>query len=405
MNSRTSNFLFRKLSMLLVTLSLSGMLAFAQNRTVTGTVVDANGEPIPGANVIIVGTQVGATTDFDGNFSIPNVSKNAALQVSFIGYATQRVDIAGQSQVRISLAEDRDLLDEVVVIGYGAVRRRDLTGAVASVKGDNVKQTPVANVAEALQGRLPGVNVISEDGRPGATQSIRVRGGGSITQSNDPLFVVDGLPVGNINDIPASEIESIDVLKDASATAIYGSRGANGVILVTTKGSKEGKVRISYDGFAQAKTVPNTQATLNAQEYVLHNWSYAASRGTANADAVAKYFGLGSQYGNHYAQYASHKYSYDMNSVLSVNTSASDYQTWTSAFKKAVPYKRYSAKWMTEYNQLANEMNYFPVSDENCGCVSMFFPSVSYASTSPKWNKAIQKYQWNNVIHWEQYGW
>ena len=208
MNSRTSNFLFRKLSMLLVTLSLSGMLAFAQNRTVTGTVVDANGEPIPGANVIIVGTQVGATTDFDGNFSIPNVSKNAALQVSFIGYATQRVDIAGQSQVRISLAEDRDLLDEVVVIGYGAVRRRDLTGAVASVKGDNVKQTPVANVAEALQGRLPGVNVISEDGRPGATQSIRVRGGGSITQSNDPLFVVDGLPVGNINDIPASEIES-----------------------------------------------------------------------------------------------------------------------------------------------------------------------------------------------------
>ena len=94
-----------------------------------------------------------------------------------------------------------------------------------------------------------------------------------------------------------------------------------------------------------------------------------------------------------------------MNSVLSVNTSASDYQTWTSAFKKAVPYKRYSAKWMTEYNQLANEMNYFPVSDENCGCVSMFFPSVSYASTSPKWNKAIQNYQWNNVIHWEQYGW
>lgn len=107
----------------------------------------------------------------------------------------------------------------------------------------------------------------------------------------------------------------------------------------------------------------------------------------------------------HYARYASYKYSYDMNSVLSVNTSASDYQSWTSAYKKAVPYKRYSAKWMTEYNQLANEMNYFPVSDENCGCVSMFFPSVNYASTSPNWNKAIQKYQWNNVIHWEQYGW
>ena len=201
------------------------------------------------------------------------------------------------------------------MIGYGAVRRRDLTGAVASVKGDNVKQTPVANVAEALQGRLPGVNVISEDGRPGASQSIRVRGGGSITQSNDPLFVVDGLPVSSINDIPASEIESIDVLKDASATAIYGSRGANGVILVTTKGSKEGKVRISYDGFAQAKTIPATQATLNAQEYVLHNWSYATSRGTANGDAVAKYFGLGSKYGNHYAQYANmdtHDYTDDI---------------------------------------------------------------------------------------------
>ena len=185
------------------------------------------------------------------------------------------------------------------------VKRRDLTGAVASVKGEELASNPVSNVAQALQGRLPGVNVVSQDGRPGATINVRVRGGGSITQSNDPLYVVDGFPVSNISDIPASEIESIDVLKDASSTAIYGSRGANGVFLVTTKRAKENQVKVSYDGYVQTKTASKTLKTLSAQEYILHNWSYASSRGMANQDAVEKYFGLGSKYGNHYNDYAS----------------------------------------------------------------------------------------------------
>ena len=170
-------------------------------------------------------------------------------------------------------------------------------------------------MAQALQGKLPGVNVVSGDGRPDADVSIRVRGGGSITQNNDPLFIVDGFPVSTISDIPASEIESIDVLKDASSTAIYGARGANGVILVTTKKAEGGKVKISYDGYVQAKSVAKTLETMSAQDYVLFHWGYGTSRGQGVGDAVAKYFGLGSQYGNHFAQYANvgtHDYTDDL---------------------------------------------------------------------------------------------
>ena len=157
----------------------------------------------------------------------------------------------------IVLEEDNKTLDEVVVIGYGTVKRRDLTGSVASVTGEKLAANPVANVAQALQGQLPGVSVTSQDGRPGAGMSIRIRGGGSITQSNDPLFIVDGVQVSGIDDIPADNIESIDVLKDAASTAIYGARGANGVILVTTKGGKDGRVSVKYNMYYQMKENPN----------------------------------------------------------------------------------------------------------------------------------------------------
>lgn len=290
--------------------------ALAQNTTVKGKVTDSKQEPLIGVNVTLKGNPtVGAITDIDGNYTLTVTGDKPVLVYSYIGYTQHEEMVGGRQHINVVLREDAQALDEVVVIGYGAVKRRDLTGAVASVKGDEVAANPVSNVAEALQGRLPGVNVISQDGRPGATISIRVRGGGSITQNNDPLYVVDGFPVGNISDIPASEIESIDVLKDASSTAIYGARGANGVILVTTKGAKEGKVKVSYDGYLQVKKVANTLETLSAQEYILHNWSYAASRGSANQDAVEKYFGLGTKYGNHYADYAhvaAHDYTDDV---------------------------------------------------------------------------------------------
>lgn len=308
------NFNVRSLCFVLAMLVVQ--CAFAQNKTITGTVTDNKQEPLIGVNVVVKGnTSVGAITNLDGKYSLSVPEGKATLVFSYIGYVTQEVPVEQQPVVNVILKEDAQALDEVVVIGYGTVKRRDLTGAIASVKGDEVAANPVSNVAQALQGRLPGVNVVSQDGRPGASVTVRVRGGGSITQSNDPLYVVDGFPVGNISDIPASEIESIDVLKDASSTAIYGARGANGVILVTTKGAKEGKIKVSYDGYVQAKHVSKTLETLSAQEYILHNWSYAASRGTANKDAVEKYFGLGSKYGNHYAEYgniAAHDYTDDI---------------------------------------------------------------------------------------------
>ena len=287
---------------------------FAQNISVKGNVKDTTGEPIVGATIMEKGTSNGVISDLDGNFTI-QVAPDATLHISYIGYAEKDVPVEGKHEISVLLSEDNEVLDEVVVIGYGTVKRRDLTGAVASVKGEELTANPVSNVTEALQGRLPGVNVTSQDGRPGATISVRVRGGGSITQSNEPLYIVDGFPVSGISDIPASEIESIDVLKDASSTAIYGARGANGVILVTTKSAKEGRIKVSYDGYVQVRNVAKTLETLSAQEYVLNSWSYATSRGQANGDAVAKYFGLGDQYGNHYADYANmgtHDYTDDV---------------------------------------------------------------------------------------------
>ncbi|MFV0538714.1 MAG: SusC/RagA family TonB-linked outer membrane protein [Dysgonomonas sp.] len=298
----------------LVFLILSTGNSFAQVINVKGIVQDVKGEPIIGATVSVKGTSNGVIADTDGKFTI-NVSSKDILHVSFIGYIDQDIPVDGKNNFIIQLNEATKNLDEVVVIGYGTVKRRDLTGAVASVKGEDIQAFPVANITQALQGRLPGVNVTSQDGRPGATLSVRVRGGGSITQSNEPLYVVDGFPVSTISDIPASEVESIDVLKDASSTAIYGARGANGVILVTTKSGKEGRVKVSYDGYIQARTVAKTLETLSAQDYVLNSWSYAASRGTANRDAVEKYFGLGSKYGNHYSDYANvstHDYTDDV---------------------------------------------------------------------------------------------
>ncbi len=292
-----------RLTSLLVALAISSTLVFAQTKTVTGTIVDEMGEPIIGANVIVEGTTNGATTDIDGNFSITDVANNATLKVTYIGYKEQTIPVAGKNKFNIALAEDRDELDEVVVIGYGTVKKRDLTGAVASVSGDKLKANPVSNVAQALQGQLPGVSVTSQDGRPGASMSIRVRGGGSITQSNEPLYIVDGVQVSTISDIPADNIESIDVLKDAASTAIYGASGANGVILITTKGAKEGKASVKYGVYFQSKWNPELIETQSAYEHVYNTWSYMTLYGTSYGEDIAKYYGLGSANGNHLADY------------------------------------------------------------------------------------------------------
>lgn len=284
-------------------LSMICMFAFSQGKQVQGVVKDATGEPIIGANVLVKGTTNGVITDFDGNYSLTNVNSQDVIVFSYIGYTSQEIKVGSQATINVTLKEDTETLEEVVVVGYGTVKRRDLTGSVASVTGEKLAANPVANVAEALQGQLPGVSVTSQDGRPGAGMSIRIRGGGSITQSNDPLFIVDGVQVSGIDDIPADNIESIDVLKDAASTAIYGARGANGVILVTTKGAKEGRPVIKYNMYYQIKTNPKTLDVLDAYDIVYHTWAYATAYGESYGQNVAKYFGLGSANGNHLEEY------------------------------------------------------------------------------------------------------
>lgn len=294
----------------LLILFMGGSAAFAQSIT-KGKVVDASGEPVIGASVLVPGTTTGTVTDMDGNFEL-RVEPGTRLEVSSIGYSS--VIVTAAPTLNITLQEDTTFLDDVVVIGYQTVKRRDLTGAVSSVTGNDIAAVPVASAAQALQGKLPGVTVTSGDGRPGGSTSIRVRGGNSITQSNDPLFIVDGVTVSNIDDIPADNIESIDVLKDAASTAIYGARGANGVVLVTTKGGKEGKAVVRYGMYYQLSENPRMLDVLDAQDAVY--WAWAYSTAYSGSEAVAEYYGLGSKFGNHYADYANVKAHNYMNDVL-----------------------------------------------------------------------------------------
>lgn len=289
------------LFLLLILCSFTAALA-QQSGNVTGVITDEKGEAIIGAAVKLKGSTVGTVTDIDGKFSL-KAPASSVLSISYVGYTPQEISVNGRSTISVQLKEDTKKLDEVVVIGYGTVKKRDLTGSVASVAGDKLAANPVSNVVQAMQGRLSGVNVISQDGRPGATMSVRVRGGGSITQSNEPLYIVDGVQVGGITDIPADNIESVDILKDAASTAIYGARGANGVILVTTKSAKEGKATVKYNVYSQIKNNPKTLDVMNAYDYVLWNWEYATAYGSSYGDGVAKYFGLGSTYGNHLSEY------------------------------------------------------------------------------------------------------
>ena len=281
--------------MLLCMMWLTG---FAQ-KAITGTVKDKTGEPLIGVSVTY-GSGQGTVTDFDGNFSV-DAPEGTPIKLSYIGFKPQT--LSGKANMDIVLEEDNTTLEDVVVIGYGTMKRKDLTGSVSSVTGDKLSNVPVATVSEALQGKLSGVNVIAQDGRPGAALAIRVRGGGSITQSNDPLFIVDGIAVSSIDDIPADQIESIDVLKDASSTAIYGARGANGVILVTTKGAKEGKATVHYNMYYQIKAKPKLMDVQDAYTFVRKTWEYATAFGSKYGDGVAKYYGLGSKYGNHLNEY------------------------------------------------------------------------------------------------------
>lgn len=253
----------------------------AQNVTVKGTVKDKTGETVIGASVVQKGnTGNGTITDIDGNFTL-SVPNNTTLIISYVGMKTQEVALKGKKQINIVLEDDAQALDEVVVIGYGTAKKKDLTGAVSTVKGSDLAKVPVTNAAEALTGKLAGVQITTTDGSPDAEMIIKVRGGGSITGDSSPLYIVDGFPVSSISDIAPTDIEDITVLKDAASTAIYGSQGANGVILITTKGAKGGKTTVSYNGYVQGKTIRKTLDVMDPYQFVMYNYERQVLRGAS----------------------------------------------------------------------------------------------------------------------------
>lgn len=239
--------------------------AMAQS-AVKGTVNDDSGEPIIGASVVEKGTTNGTVTDFDGNFAL-NVKSGATLVVSYIGYTTQEIAVNGQSTINVTLKEDNALLDEVVVVGYGVQKKKLVTGATVQVKGDDIAKLNTTNALEAMQSSTPGVQITQSSSQPGKGYKVYIRGMGTIGDSS-PLYVIDGVAGGSLDGINPNDIESIDILKDAASAAIYGSRAANGVILVTTRQGKEGKIEITYNGAIGWSNVYKRPQLLNAQEYM-----------------------------------------------------------------------------------------------------------------------------------------
>jgi TonB-dependent SusC/RagA subfamily outer membrane receptor len=252
----------RKILLLGLAFLMASATAFAQSRVVTGTVTSGeDGLPIPGASVVVKGTTTGTATDLDGNYSLNVPQGSNVLVYSFVGSETQEVNIGNRSQVNVVLQPDTRSLEEVIVTGYGTQPKREVTGAVSSVKGELIENLPMQSFDRALQGRAAGVQVRSANGLPGGAVNIRIRGVGSITAGNEPLFIVDGVQLNNqgnssfTQDNPLAflnpnDIESMEILKDAASAAIYGSQAANGVVIITTRKGKQGKARFEFNAFA-----------------------------------------------------------------------------------------------------------------------------------------------------------
>lgn len=254
---------------LIILMSFIPLLAMSQTVTIKGVIKDVSGEPVVGASITETGTSNGIIADLDGNFTL-KVSPKATLTISFMGYRTQTVSVAGKTSLSIILEEDTQLLGEVVVVGYGVQRKEAVTGSVASIKNEAIREVPASDITQALQGRIAGVDMSQTSSKPGSSMQIRIRGTRSLNASNDPLIVLDGIPfAGSMSDINPNDIKSIDILKDASATAIYGSRGANGVLLITTnKGLVGAKAQVSYNGYVGLKTLFAKYPMMNSDEFV-----------------------------------------------------------------------------------------------------------------------------------------
>lgn len=267
-----------------------GNAIYAQGgSTISGVITEASGGPLPGVNILEKGTKNGASTDFDGNFSIKVSKSNAILVISYLGFETQEINVSGKTTIQVVLKANLESLDEVIVIGYGTARKSDLTGSVVSVSGSDLKDQPISNVAEALTGRMAGVQVTSTEGSPDAEINIRIRGGTSLTQDSSPLIIVDGFPVNSMSDVSSSDVESITILKDASSTAIYGSRGANGVVIVTTKKGKDGRIDVGFNTFYGMKTIAKKIDVQSPEDFV--KWQYEYALLDDNLESYEKYFG------------------------------------------------------------------------------------------------------------------
>ncbi len=259
----------------LVIMAITTTMVMAQGK-ISGTIVDATGEPVIGASVIVKGTTNGTVTDFDGKYSLLNVPQDGTLVFSFVGFRTQNVSVGGRSSINVTLEEDKQMLDEIVVVGYGVQRKSDVTGALTRVGEKELSAKPVSNAFEALQGKAAGVDITSSE-RPGSVGNIMIRGTRSLNASSAPLYVVDGVPLqsGGIESLNPRDIESIDILKDASSTAIYGSRGANGVVLVTTKRGQEGKMQLTYSGSFTFEKIVDKSPAMSASDYITwRRWAY-----------------------------------------------------------------------------------------------------------------------------------
>lgn len=273
-----------------------GVQAFAQDRSVSGRVTASDdGSGVPGVSVLVKGTTIGTSTDVNGNFKISSAS-SAILQFSSVGYLTQEISVGNKTQIDVKLISDNTSLSEVVVVGYGTQKKSQMTGAISSVSAKEISELPVTNARQALQGRAAGVDVVQPGSKPGAGPQIRIRGRRSFNATNDPLYVVDGIPLaGGIDDINPSDITSMEVLKDASSTAIYGSRGANGVVLISTKRGKAGKTIVSVDSYYGLNQQLGTIGVMNGAEFAEYKRESRRavgqySLGAANAIDDAKIF-------------------------------------------------------------------------------------------------------------------
>src|SRR5699024_7119343 len=240
---------------------------YAQEASVSGTVSDQNGQPLPGVNISVKGTTQGTSTDADGAYSLTVPSASDTLVFSYIGYETQEIPINGRETIDVSMQSKSVLGEEVVVVGYGVQQEADLTSSIERVSSDEINEQPALTATEALQGKVAGVNIVGNDA-PGGTPTVIMRGLGTALGGREPLYIVDGMPVDNINNISPTDIKSIDFLKDASSAAIYGLRAANGVIIVTTKSGSEGPAQFSVDSYTGVTTVLNKVEMANAQQYI-----------------------------------------------------------------------------------------------------------------------------------------